>query len=61
MTIEEAALFKAIPSTGITLERLAFATKLPAGNVADATMSLRLKGLLRFLPGNRVAPVRAEP
>ena len=61
MTIEEAALFKAIPSTGITLERLAFATKLPAGNVADATMSLRLKGLLRFLPGNRVAPVRADP
>lgn len=54
-TLEEASVLKAIPSAGITLERLAFVTKLPAGNIADATMSLRLKGLLRFLPGNRVA------
>lgn len=60
-TLEEAAVLKAIPSAGITLERLAFATKLPAGNIADATMSLRLKGLLRFLPGNRVAPARTVP
>jgi DNA processing protein len=56
MSLEEAAILNAIPSIGITLERLAFATKLPAVNVADATMSLRLKGLIRFLPGNRVAP-----
>lgn len=56
LTLEESAVLDAIPSTGITLDRLAFTTKLPATNVADATMSLRLKGLLRFLPGNRVAP-----
>ena len=59
MTIEESAILKAIPSVGITLDRLAFVTKLPAANVADATMSLRLKNLIRFLPGNRVAPVSA--
>ena len=59
MTIEEAAILKAVPSVGITLERLAFVTKLPAVNVADAAMSLRLKNLLRFLPGNRVAPAKA--
>ena len=57
MSLEESAILKAIPSTGITLERLAFATKLPASNVADATMSLRLKKLIRFLPGNRVASI----
>lgn len=56
MSIEEAVVFKAIPSSGITLERLAFVTKLPASNVSDSTMSLRLKKLIRFLPGNRVAP-----
>lgn len=58
MTLEESAILKAVPSTGITLERLAFAVKLPAPNVADAVMSLRLKKLLRFLPGNRVAPAK---
>lgn len=56
LTLEESSILKAIPSTGLTLERLAFITKLPASNVADATMSLRLKNLIRFLPGNRVAP-----
>jgi DNA processing protein len=58
MTLEESTILKAIPSIGITLERLAFVTKLPAANVADAAMSLRLKNLLRFLPGNRVAPAK---
>ncbi|MBO5940396.1 MAG: DNA-processing protein DprA [Kiritimatiellae bacterium] len=57
MSLEESAILKVIPSTGITLERLAFVTKLPASNVADATMTLRLKGMIRFLPGNRVAPI----
>ena len=55
-TIEEQAVLKQIPSTGITLDRLAFKTKLPAKVVGDVTMSLRMKRLLRFLPGNRVAP-----
>ena len=58
MTLEESSILKAVPSIGITLERLAFVTKLPAANVADAAMSLRLKNLLRFLPGNRVAPAK---
>ena len=57
ISLEESAILNAIPSTGITLERLAFITKLPASNVAEATMSLRLKKLIRFLPGNRVAPL----
>ncbi len=56
LTLEEAAVLKAIPSVGITLDRLAFDTRLPAARVGQATMSLRLKRLVRFLPGNRVAP-----
>ena len=58
LTLEEAAILRAIPSTGITLDRLAFAVKLPAAKVGDVTMSLRLKRLIRFLPGNRVAPAK---
>lgn len=56
LTLEEAAVLRAIPSVGITLDRLAFVTKLPAAKVGDVTMSLRLKRLIRFQPGNRVAP-----
>ena len=55
-SLEEQAVLKQIPSTGITLDRLAFKTKLPAKVVGDVTMSLRMKRLIRFLPGNRVAP-----
>lgn len=56
LTIEEAVALRAIPSTGITLDRLAFVTKLPVSAIGQATMSLRLKRLVRFLPGNRIAP-----
>ena len=56
LTLDEAAVLRAIPSTGITLDRLSFRTKRSAAVVGAATMSLRLKKLIRFLPGNRVAP-----
>ena len=58
LTLAESAVLHAIPSTGITLDRLAFKTKLPAPEVGKATMSLRLKKLIRFIPGNRVAPAK---
>ena len=58
LTLDEAAVLRAIPSTGITLDRLAIATKRSAKTVGAATMSLRLKKLIRFLPGNRVAPAK---
>ena len=58
LTLDEAAVLRAIPSTGITLDRLAFRTKRSAAVVGTATMSLRLKKLIRFLPGNRVAPAK---
>lgn len=58
LTLEEAAVLRTIPSTGITLDRLAFRTKLPSTVVGATAMSLRLKKLIRFLPGNRVALAR---
>lgn len=60
LTLEESAVLKAIPSTGITLDRLAFVSKLPAATVSSATVSLRLKKLIRYLPGNRVALSKAQ-
>ena len=60
LTLDEAAVLKAVPSTGITLERLAFSTRLPATVIAKAAMSLRLKRLVRFMPGNRIAPEKAS-
>lgn len=60
LTLEESAVLRGIPSTGITLERLAFVSKLPAATVSSATVSLRLKKLIRYLPGNRVALSKTE-
>lgn len=60
LTLEEAALLRALPSTGITLDRLAHAAKLPASVVSAAAISLRLKKKVRFLPGNRLAPAKSN-
>lgn len=61
LTLEEAAVLKAVPSTGITLDRLAFVTKLPASTISAVTVALRLKKHIRYLPGNRIAPVAHQP
>ena len=55
LTLEEAAVLKAIPSTGITLDRLSFTAKLPIATVNSITVALRLKKRIRYIPGNRVA------
>ncbi len=56
LTLEEAAVLKAVPSGGISVDMLIGRTKLPAAKVNAALVELRLKKKLRFLPGNRVAP-----
>ena len=58
LTLKEAAVLRALPSTGITLDRLACAVKLPSAAVSAAAISLRLKKKVRFLPGNRLAPAK---
>lgn len=59
-TVEEALIVKALDSTGVHLDELVRRTALPAAKVSSLCMTLRIKGRVRFLPGNRVAlpPVR---
>ena len=42
------------------MDELVRRTKLPAAKVNSLCMALRLKGRVRFFPGNRVALPRAE-
>ena len=57
VTLEEAAVLKAVDGDGVSLEKLLELTGFPPGKVNALCMTLRLKGRLRFLPGNRVALV----
>ena len=41
---------------GTSLAELVRRTKLPVEKVNAISMSLRIKGFVRFLPGNRLAP-----
>ena len=44
-----------VDADGVTVDELVRKTKFPVDKVNALTMSLRLKGFIRFLPGNRVA------
>ena len=44
-----------VDADGISVDELVGKTKLPVDRVNALTLSLRVKGFLRFLPGNRVA------
>ena len=52
---EEAMVMLHVDEEGVTVDELVRETKLPVDRVNALTMSLRIKGFLRFLPGNRVA------
>ena len=54
-SVEEAMVMLHVDEDGITVDELVRKTKLPVDKVNALTMSLRLKGFIRFLPGNRVA------
>ena len=56
---EEALVMLNVDSDGTALDELARQTKLPPGRVNSLAMGLRIKGFLKFLPGNRVAPTGA--
>lgn len=57
-TVEEALLMLHVDSDGVSLDRLASLTKLPVLKVNSLAMTLRVKGFVRFLPGNRIALAR---
>ncbi len=54
-SIEEAMIMREVDVDGVSMERLVATTGLPAAKVAVLCMTLRLKGRVRYLPGNRVA------
>ena len=54
-TVEEALFMTNVDESGTSLDELARLTRLPIATVNALAMTLRLKGFVRFLPGNRVA------
>lgn len=55
LSLEEGTILGAIPEGGATVDALARATGAGAARVNALLVALRLKGRIRFLPGNRVA------
>ena len=51
---EEALVMLHVDEDGVSIDELVRLTKLPVDKVNSLAMSLRLKGFVRFLPGNRV-------
>ncbi len=54
-SIEEAMVMREVNSDGVSMDVLIRRTGLPADKVNALCMALRLKGRIRFFPGNRVA------
>ncbi len=54
-SIEEALVMKHVDAEGISMDELVRRTKLPAAKINSVCMTLRVKGRIRFFPGNRVA------
>ena len=54
-SIEEAMVMLHVDEDGVTIDELVRKTKLSVDQVNALAMSLRIKGFIRFLPGNRVA------
>ena len=54
-SVEEAMVMLHVDADGVTIDELVRKTKLPVDRVNALAMSLRIKGFIRFLPGNRVA------
>ena len=58
-TIEESLVLRAIPEGGATVDAIVREAKLPIEKVNSLLVGLRLKGRVRFLPGNRVMAAQA--
>lgn len=55
LSLEEASLLGAIPEGGVAVDSLARGVGMGAAHANALLVGLRLKGRIRFLPGNRVA------
>ena len=54
-TLDEGLVMREVDVEGVTMDELVRRTGLPVEKVNALAMTLRLKGRLRFIPGNRVA------
>lgn len=54
-SVEEAILMTHVDNEGVSLDELARLSRLPFAKVSSLAMELRLKGFVRFLPGNRIS------
>lgn len=59
-SLEEALIMRHVEMDGISIDELVRRTHLPAAKVNTLCMTLRMKGRVRFFPGNRVALPRAD-
>lgn len=59
-SVEEALVMMNLDDEGVAMDELVRLTKLPAEKVSALAMSLRIKGFVRFLPGNRISPLTAR-
>ena len=58
VTLEESIVLKYVDNEGISLDKLVSETGLDAAKIGSVCMALRLKGRIRYLPGNRVCLAR---
>ena len=56
-SVEEALVMTHVDADGVSLDELVRLTRLPVERVNALAMALRIKGFVRFLPGNRIAPL----
>ena len=59
-SVEESMVMRHVDAEGIRMDSLVEKTGLPAAKVNSVCMALRVKGRLRFFPGNRVALPRQD-
>jgi len=59
-SIEESLVMLHVDGDGISIDDLVRKTKLPVGRVNALAMSLRVKGFVKFLPGNRISLLTAK-
>jgi len=59
-SVEESLLMLHVDEDGISLDELVRKTKLPVSKVNALAMSLRIKGFVKFLPGNRISLLTAK-
>jgi len=56
-SIEEALIMTNLDDGGTSVDELVRTTGLPAVKVNSLAMALRIKGFVKFLPGNRISPL----